>query len=100
MCRECWFSDNISRFLGNEKHTLFRSDVCLWGISFRVRFSRLYDLSMFKELSVFDMCQLGWGEEGEAWSWRRRLFVWEEEMLGDMLLLLHNVILQVDKDDK
>jgi len=55
---------------------------------------------MFKELSVFDMCQLGWGEEGEAWSWRRRLFVWEEEMLGDMLLLLHNVILQVDKDDK
>lgn len=45
------------------------------------------------------MCQLGWGEEGGAWSWRRRLFVWEEEMLGDMLLFLHNFILQVDKDD-
>jgi len=64
LCQESWFSDNISLSLGNEKHTLFWSDVWLWRISFRVRFSRLYDLSMFKELSIFDMCQLGWGEEG------------------------------------
>ena len=46
------------------------------------------------------MCQLGWGEEGEAWRWRQRLFAWEEEVVGELMLLLHNVILQVDKDDK
>ncbi|KEH29197.1 hypothetical protein MTR_4g028790 [Medicago truncatula] len=46
------------------------------------------------------MYRLGWGEEGGAWSWRMRLFVWEGEMLEDMLLFLHNVILQVEKDDK
>jgi hypothetical protein len=23
---------------------------------------------MFKEEFVFDMCRLGWGNEGEAWS--------------------------------
>jgi len=44
--------------------------------------------------------QGGWGVDGEAWRWRRRLFVWEEEMLGDLTLLLQNVILQVDKDDR
>ena len=49
---------------------------------------------------MFDMRQLGCGEEGGAWSWRRRLFVWEEQMLGELLLLLHNVFLQVDKDDR
>jgi len=35
---------------------------------------RLFDLSLLKEVSVFDMCQLGLGEGGEAWKWRRGLF--------------------------
>jgi len=46
------------------------------------------------------MCQLGWGEEGEACRWRRRLFAWEEEVVGELTLLLLNVSLQVDKDDR
>jgi len=37
------------------------------------------------------------GVGGEAWRWRRQLFVWEEEMLG---LLLQSVNLQVDKEDR
>jgi hypothetical protein len=51
-------------------------------------------------MSVFDMCQLGWGVDGEAWRWRRRLFAWEEDMVGERTLLLQNVILQVGKDDR
>jgi len=58
----------------------------------------LFDLSVFKGESVFDMFQLGWGEEGEAW--RRRLFAWEEELVRELILLLHNVTLHVDKDDR
>jgi hypothetical protein len=68
-------------------------------VSFKVRFSRLYDLSVFKEISIFDMCQLGWEEEGDVWSWRRMLFAWGEEVVGKLLLLLQNVILQVERDD-
>jgi hypothetical protein len=79
-------------------HKKCRTDVWLGEVSFRVRFSRLFDLSMFKGLSVYDMCQLGRGE-GEAWRWRRRLFAWEEEGVRELMLLLHNVILQDDKDD-
>jgi len=30
-------------------------------VSFRVRYPRLFDLSMYKEESVSRMCQLGWG---------------------------------------
>ena len=46
------------------------------------------------------MCQLGWGVEGHAWCWRRRLFAWEEELVGDLILLLQNVTLQANKNDK
>jgi len=70
------------------------------GLSIREMFSRLYDFSLFKDKSVFYMCQLGWEEEGEAWRWRRRLFAREEEVVVELTLLLHNVILQVDNDDR
>lgn len=45
----------------NGKHTLFCLDVLVGGVSFKDRFSRLFDMSLFKGVSVFDMCQLGWG---------------------------------------
>jgi len=99
LCRDVWFNAHVSRSVGNGKKTLFWSEVWMGGMSFRERFNRLYDLSLLKDKSVFDMCQLGWGEGGEAWRWRRRLFAWEEEAMGELTLLLHNVILQVDKDD-
>jgi len=46
------------------------------------------------------MCQLGWGVEGEAWRWWRRLFAREDELVGELSLLLQNVTLQVDKEDR
>ena len=61
LCREEWFSDHLTRYVGSGKHTLFWTDVWLGGVSFCVRFSRLYDLSVFKGESVFDLSQLGWG---------------------------------------
>ena len=80
--REEWFSDHVSRAVGNGRNTRFWVDGWLGGVAFSVRFSRLYDLSLDREVSVSDMFQGGWGIDGAAWRWRRRLFVWEEEMLG------------------
>jgi len=42
---------------------------------------------------------IGWGVNGEAWKWRRRLFAWEEEKVGELCLLLQFVNLQVNKED-
>jgi len=86
--REKWFSGHVSRVVGNGKLAMFWSDVWVGGVAFRERFSRLFDLSLFKEVSVFDMCQLGSGESGEAWKWRWGLFGWEEEVVGELCLLL------------
>ena len=85
--------------MGNEKHIYFWSDLWVGGVSFRERFSRLFELPVDKWVSVFDLFQLGWGENGETWKWRRSLFAWEEEQVGELCLLLQNVTLQVDKED-
>jgi len=61
LCREEWFSQNVSRVIGSGNDTLFWSDVWMAEVSIRDRFPRLFDLSLFQDLSVFDMCQLGWG---------------------------------------
>ena len=37
---------------------------------------------------------LGWEVGGEAWKWRRGLWVWEEELLKECRLLLLDVSLQ------
>jgi len=41
----------------------------------------------------------GWGDGGEAWKWRRRLWVWEEALVEECRHLLLNVMLQVDTED-
>jgi len=46
------------------------------------------------------MCNLGWGIDGGAWNWRRRLFAWEEELVGELRLLLENINLQVTREDR
>ena len=74
--------------------------MCEGGIAFRDRYNRLFELSLLKEETIFGMFSLGWGIEHDAWRWRRRLFAWEEELVGELRLLLHNVSLQVDWVDR
>lgn len=35
----------------------------------------------------------GWGDGGGSWMWRRRLLVWEEELVSECASFLHNVVL-------
>jgi len=99
LCMEEWFSEHVSRSVGDGKTTCFWTDVWLGGVTFSARYSRLYDLTMFKGEFVFHLSQFGWGDDGGAWRWRRRLFA-REELVGELILLLCNVTLQVNKVDR
>ncbi|MCH81744.1 hypothetical protein A2U01_0002536 [Trifolium medium] len=46
------------------------------------------------------MCRRDWGVGGGGWSWRRPLFVWEEEMLEGCCGLFYNFVLQLNVIDK
>lgn len=51
-------------------------------------------------MSLFAMLELGCGEGGETWKWKRRLFAWKQEIVGECCWLLSNVVLQDDEIDK
>jgi len=40
-------------------------------------------------------CEVG----GVGWNWRRRLWAWEEDILGECITLLRSVSLQVNVKD-
>jgi hypothetical protein len=46
------------------------------------------------------MSELGWGEGGAAWAWRRQLWAWEEDLLGEFRSVLANSVLQPDVLDR
>ena len=63
-------------------------------------FSILFDLATNKMATVAEMYSLGWGEEGEARKWRRRLLVWEEETVRECCDVLSNIVLQPNHSDR
>ena len=55
------------------------------------RFGRLFALATNKLCTVADMCVSGEEDGGGVWSWRRRLWRWEEEMLAEFKKDIGNV---------
>ncbi|CAJ2641323.1 unnamed protein product [Trifolium pratense] len=89
-----WFREHVVKRVGDGSDTLFWTDPWLDGISLRQRFGRLFALAQTKSCSVAEMFALGWGADGEAWVWQRRLRAWEEELLRECQLLLLDISLQ------
>jgi len=60
---ESWFSERVSRKVGDGASTLFWRDRWLGETPLCQRFSRLFELAEDKSISVASMFSLGW-EEG------------------------------------
>ncbi|PNX89144.1 cysteine-rich receptor-like protein kinase, partial [Trifolium pratense] len=94
-----WFAESVERRVGNGVDTFFWTGAWLGGVPLSVRYRRLFDLSINKLRSVAAMCELGWEEGGAAWQWRRQLWAWEEEMLGECQRSLNDFVLQPNISD-
>jgi len=88
-----WFSDNIVRKIGNGENTLFWTGHWVGSSPLCVQFRRLFNLAVHKSISVPKMFLLGCEDEGAGWQWRRRLWAWEEELLGEFRILLSDISL-------
>ncbi|GAU39043.1 hypothetical protein TSUD_59990 [Trifolium subterraneum] len=82
-----WFGEHVSKRVMD-------------GIPLCERFGCLFDLAETKWRTVAEMFSLGWGADGEAWQWRRQLWVWEEEMLRECQSLLLNLTLQAQSSNR
>ncbi|XP_024628879.1 uncharacterized protein [Medicago truncatula] len=95
-----WFADRVASRVGSGTDTLFWQDRWLGDVPLCRRFGRLFDLSIYKSGTVAEMFSLGWEERGAAWGCRRRLWDWEEKMIGKCRRLLHNFVVQTDVSDR
>jgi hypothetical protein len=65
------------------------------GGPFCDKFSRVYNLSINKDISVVEMFRHGWGIAGVGGlRWRRWLFAWEEELVVECSFVFMNYFLQ------
>ncbi|KAK2367069.1 hypothetical protein QL285_065630 [Trifolium repens] len=98
--RDRWFREGVVRKVGDGTETLFWTDPWVGGTPLCERFGRLFDLAATKSRTVAEMYDAGWEAGGEAWVWRRHLWAWEEELLGECQALLFTVTLQVGSLDR
>ena len=80
-----WFRGEILRKVGNGLTTSFWKDNWRGGRSFAYKYSRLLSISSQKEAMVGEIEELSHGGLNWNFSWRRALFVWEEELLKSLL---------------
>jgi len=79
-----WFDAYISRVVGDGRNISFWKDVWVGKDTLKAKFSRLFLLSEQQEAKVIDM---GFWEEGEwSWNfrWRRKFFVWENDIFNTL----------------
>jgi hypothetical protein len=77
--------------------TSFWEDVWVDTLPLKIRFPRLFSISTQKEVSVVEVYPLDYAA-GWRFSWRRRLFVWEEEVLDNLLVVINLIILREGED--
>ena len=78
--RANWFDSNTRRVVGNGRRTLFWHDIWVGDVPLKLKFPRIFDLSVHKECSVEKMRRLlgavdggrGCGV-GVCWRGRRRV---------------------------
>lgn len=92
--------ESLVRRVGNGADTFFWTYPWLGRAHLCVRFQHLFNMAENKLSTVTDMCGLGWENGGVAWQWCRRFWVWEDELLGQCMILLHNISLQSNSTDK
>ena len=63
-----------------------------------VRFPRLFDLVENKIITVVSLFSKGL-KQGEGWSWRRRMWAWEEALLEECRALLFDISLVPNVSD-
>jgi hypothetical protein len=93
-----WFSHAASKKIGRGNHTVFWNNVWVGGTTLKARFPRLFGISTQKENLV---CEVGcWVSGVWTWKleWRRNFFVWEEELVHELMEVIEHANITLDED--
>jgi len=80
-----WFNAKVLRSVGNGMNTSFWNDKWIGERCFRLKYPRLFLVSNQREAKVGEVGLVS--AMGREWmfTWRRHLFVWEEELLVSLM---------------
>lgn len=80
-----WFNSKLTREVRNGVNTSFWDVAWRGEISFWEKYPRLFSLSTQKEAMVGDVGAINSMDTNWTFLWRRPLFVWENELLSELL---------------
>ena len=94
-----WFNSEVVRKVGNERTTSFWNMPWRGDTPFCRKYPKIFSISNLKEGCVGDFLRSVEAGGGWMFSWRRNLFVWEEELLISLLEDLegHNGSIDIDR---
>ena len=93
-----WLASRVRRKIGNEINISFWKDMWLGEASLYLMFPRLFSLSTQKEAKVGDMVMFQVGVAVWNTIWRRHSFLWEVNLIDNLMALLEGVILGTEED--
>jgi hypothetical protein len=93
-----WVAESVSRTIGNGATTRFWSEKWIGDSLLCVKFPRLFLISNQKEATISELAVVEGGIIHWNFSWRRMLFVWEEELVTNLLVSLEVFSLSSDED--
>ncbi|MCH79641.1 LINE-1 reverse transcriptase like, partial [Trifolium medium] len=91
-----WISGALERRVGNGRSTHFWLENWIGGSVLRDKFPRLFSLSEQKQMLISDVVLDSF--DRSRMVWRRGLFQWEEELLGQLEVLVRDVRVGLDED--
>jgi hypothetical protein len=93
-----WYSQGVKRIVGNGASTKFWLDSWIGNLVLKDHFPRLFSITSQKDATIASVWRRG---EGNSWNfnWRRRLFVWEEALVTELLGVIQGVTL-AEREDK
>jgi len=93
-----WFSMRVERKVSSGRDTSFWKDKWFGDQSLALAFPQLYSISSQKEAKVRDVWSLINSEVTWNLTWRRLTFHWENNLIVNLLAILHGVILGEEED--
>lgn len=93
-----WFNVEVTRRVHNGQNTSFWNTKWRGEMILSFKYPRLFAISNQKDAKVTDMWRDGGSDPDWNFNWRRRLFVWEDELLNNLLLDLHGFEVSLEED--
>jgi hypothetical protein len=94
-----WFNTELVRKVHNGLDTYFWKTKWRGEVVFCNKYPRLFAISNQKEAKVGEIGVMSGTGVDWHFAWRRRLFVWEEDLLANLLLDLHGFVTSNGTDE-